>query len=406
MKHQVFKKYLLRLVSGTLCCLVVIAIFNFIVDPYGIYDAITISGFNEEKNEISSHLRLHKAYEVSDVMPGAISLGTSRTEVGIDSNHVGWAYPCYNLGFSGASIYEILRYYQHALYLCNTKQVVLMIDSISFFADRENAPDFDETRLAITYDGKKNITWGINEKFSCLLNTSRASVDTIRHQNSNSVSLYEKGRAVSLYWVVRDGNHVSFINRAKKDFENDTKQINGRGEQNSVSPYDYYYYRQILEIAHANDIELCIGISPCHVYTWEIMALDGSYPYYEEQWKRSVVKINEEVAEEFGKPPFPLWDFSVYNEFTMEDIPPIGDTQTRMRWYWDYSHYTKEFGDIILDLMFNLPTPNEYQDIYFGEMITLGNIEEHLREIRDSRELYRNMHPDIINEIQKLRDEY
>ena len=57
--------------------------------------------------------------------------------------------------------------------------------------------------------------------------------------------------------------------------------------------------------------------------------------------KRHLVEINEEEASNVGQPPFPLWDFTGYNQYCTEAVPDHGDTSTEMNWYWEASHFHK-----------------------------------------------------------------
>src|SRR4030042_578707 len=84
MKQRQFGRYLKYLALATLGSLLLISGFNWFVNPYGIYDSPGIEGFNKLKPELTTHLRMTKAYAVRRIKPSAICLGTSRAEVGID----------------------------------------------------------------------------------------------------------------------------------------------------------------------------------------------------------------------------------------------------------------------------------------------------------------------------------
>jgi hypothetical protein len=117
-----------------------------------------------------------------------------------------------------------------------------------------------------------------------------------------------------------------------------------------------------------------------------------------------LVEINEEEALRAGESSFPLWDFSVYNQFTTEPIPKTGDTETAMQWYWDSSHYKKELGDIMLDKIFHYHESGRIVPDNFGILLTSENIDDHLQKIRADRQHYRDTHPDDIAEIEELAD--
>jgi hypothetical protein len=80
-----------------------------------------------------------------------------------------------------------------------------------------------------------------------------------------------------------------------------------------------------------------------------------------------------------------LWDFNSIAPYTTEPIPPGGDTQTRMKWFWDPGHFKKELGDVMLDRAF-AERPQTKDD--FDTRLTPDTIEPHLQQLRRSLEAY------------------
>jgi len=73
-----------------------------------------------------------------------------------------------------------------------------------------------------------------------------------------------------------------------------------------------------------------------------------------------------------------LFDFSGYNEFTTERVPPPADRHSAMRWHWDAGHYKVALGDEMLGVIFGDAAP-------FGVVLTSSNVEQVLAAIRESR---------------------
>lgn len=159
--------------------------------------------------------------------------------------------------------------------------------------------------------------------------------------------------------------------------------------------------RAIFSRAHRDRIRLKLLISPSHARQWETLAGMGLWGKWEE-WKRRLVMMNEEEAHHAGQPTFPLWDFSGYNSISTEAVPPLGDTQTVMRWYFDSSHYTPAAGDLVLDRIFNFKSPERSVPDDFGVLLTSQTIEPHLARIRADRETYRQTHPQDVAEIEAM----
>jgi hypothetical protein len=73
-----------------------------------------------------------------------------------------------------------------------------------------------------------------------------------------------------------------------------------------------------------------------------------------------------------------LFDFSGYNEFTTERLPPPGDRRTTMRWNWEARHYKAALGEEMLERMWG----GAHR---FGFVLTPTTVENVLAEIRESR---------------------
>jgi hypothetical protein len=407
MEHLQYGRYLKYSAIFFIAFLIIIAGLNVLVDPYSIYNSPKVDRFNSIKPEYSDHIRLVKTYAVKRIKPEAIILGTSRAIRGIDPEHEGWSYqPVYNLAILGANIYEIARYFQHANAIYPVKQVVLLLDFEAFDVYSVDT-DFDELRLSVSLDGQKNGDFYIKDYISSLFSFDAffSSINTIiynlTNRTENTLIYEENGFCNAENLVISEGYRADFIDK-EKNYIRELSQNKVRFYNPETGQNSFDYYRKILQIAYHDDIDLCMAISPNHVRLGEVYAAVGLWPEYEE-WKRTLVKINEEEASLANKSPFALWDFSVYNEYTTETIPPAGDKDTEMKWHWEDSHFKKAFGDKVLDCIFS---PQESGQNYFGVMITGENIEEHLNNIRTGRQNYRETHPQDVAEIEDILNAY
>ncbi|MEI6325981.1 MAG: hypothetical protein WCO91_11065 [Gemmataceae bacterium] len=161
------------------------------------------------------------------------------------------------------------------------------------------------------------------------------------------------------------------------------------------------YYRKIFALAHQKNIDLRVFISPTHARHMEVIYVLGLWPLQDE-WLRIMVKVNEEEAARAGKAPFPLWDFSGFNSRTTEEVPALGDTETRMKWYWESSHYKKELGDLVLDRVLDYSSPNRKVPADFGVLLDSKMLEAHLNQVRIDRDAWRKSHPEDVKEIAEM----
>ena len=379
--------------------------FNLLVDPYSIYESPRINGINTAKPALATHPRFWKPYKVRDFKPSAIIVGTSRSEVGLSPRHPGWGFqPTYNLGLPAASIYETLRHFQHAQSVNPLKQVVAGMDFFQFNIFTQPKFDFNEERLAVDRNGNSQPAL-IQDHFAALasLDALQDSIDTLTGQNLNAN--YSKN---GMYEIRIKNTNQKKITHHRKKFRaiekiialESLKNFSFYSSEKELSVFDHY--RTLLAMAHRNRTDLRILISPVHVRELEVIAVRGLWSTFEE-WKRQLVLINEEQARKISKNPFPIWDFSDYNTYTTEKLPPLDDKESEMEWYWDSSHYKKELGDLIQDRIFNHNERDRAIAEDFGVQLSSENIEQHLMKIRQDREVWTKTHPLDVADIEPLK---
>ena len=403
--HSATSRYLRVLLFGTMAFLLLAVGFNRLIDPFGLFDGPHIEGINTNKPEFVSHLRMAKAAAVQRLHPRAIVLGTSRGEIGIDPQHPGWSVqPVYNLALSGGNIYEAYRYLQHTHALEPVHQVVLMLDFFMFNAvNNSDEVDFDEQRLAVSADGE-SLQSGFSDLIAALgsLDALASSLQTVRLQHKGR-EYRNDGFRFREYQARQEfrsqgGQRAAFQGNERGYFKKNYDRFSFQNPNRD----NLKIYRRLLQLAYRDDIDLHIAISPSHARQFETIAAKGIWPLFED-WKRHLVRINEEEAGRLGQQPFSLWDFSGYNSLTTEPVPPIGDTKTEMRWYWESSHYKKELGDLVQDRIFGYSHPDRPLPTDFGIRLTPETLEPHLATIRTDRRRWRVAFPEDAAEIDALK---
>ena len=91
-----------------------------------------------------------KPYQVRRIRPAAISLGSSRVEVGLDTRHRGWADPrTFNFGLPGSTSYEVMLAFLHAQSVARPlKQAVVGLDFFGFNIFFPRAREQQQARFA------------------------------------------------------------------------------------------------------------------------------------------------------------------------------------------------------------------------------------------------------------------
>jgi hypothetical protein len=156
-------------------------------------------------------------------------------------------------------------------------------------------------------------------------------------------------------------------------------------------------FRFMLRRAHAEGTDLRLFITPNPTAVRRLFIALGLGERYE-FWIKSLVRINEEEAARAGRRPLPLWDFSDPNSITAEPIPKPGDL-TPMRWYWEFSHYRKETGDLILDRVLEYSDPAHLVPDDFGVRLTGENVETHLARTRAALDKWSTQNPELDAQI-------
>lgn len=341
--HYKFVKIFLLLFVG---CLSAPLLFNLLVDPFKIYNAPSIKGFNHEKVEYNSQLRMSKAIEIANEKPKSLIFGSSRTKWGIRpldaEKQSGQNF--LNSSFDGASFDEIYAYFLHALNVQpELKTVIIGIDMFAFGKYRQYQKDFSENRLqqnGYTFKDLQEtlLTW---KGLFASLNTVKANLTALPQTFSNEI--LEKGELNYLKGMKKfqEGYH---------DYEISTSKIEK--------------FKNLTKLCQENGVTLKVFICPVNAMYWEFYYQNDLWPAVE-QLKRELSAIH------------PIWDFSGYTPLTTETLlseEPL---------YLECSHFNPCAGRILLKQMFSGP-----ENSSVGCLLTEQSIDNHLIKILKDREVW------------------
>ena len=370
--------------------------FNWVVDPFDLWDSGRVTGLRFQKTEVLTQLRLVQVNHAFSSPVDTAIIGTSRSGIGLDSAHPAFGRGrTYNLAMAAQPAAESAVLAQR-LIAGGTKRIVWGLDFFAFDCYASFLRDYEKNPLRV-FDRSLPL-------FS--ISTLEASMSTLYRRSdsgdsdSMSVRFMEDGH---LRWsrnvLLGNKGHRARAQRAEGGYLRSTYAPpfsldcpnTGR-----IRPLEHY--RGMLRLADRQGVGLRLFISPSHARLWETLAASGLWPMWED-WKRELVRINLEEAEKAGTSPFPIWDFSGFNSLTTEPFPLIGDT-TEMHWYWESSHYKEALGNLVLGRVFDYVDSRREVPRDFGVRIGAENLEAHLTRIREDRENWRIEHPDDVHEIQ------
>lgn len=380
--------------------LITITGLNGLVDPYKIWNVLEIKGINSEKSELAAHERIFKIVGLAQRPANTVILGTSRSDIGLDPLSSALGQGAINLAISSQSYRETRLLFEQQIKREPSKAFVIGLD---FFA-ANNLLRVSPDVVAENYmDGRSQR----------LLFSLSSTTDAFKTLIKRAVAPGDLWSAEGLrLWSAEktklELGHRQFMRNSEKGYLASTYaplptcDFDFEPPKSGLSPLDEI--RAVFARAHETRIPLKLLISPSHARQWETLAAAGLWGKWE-GWKHRLVTMNEEEARRAGQPPFPLWDFSGYNSISTETVPPLGDTQTMMRWYFDSSHYTPAAGDLVLDRIFNFKSPDRIVPDDFGVLLTSQTIEVHLARIRSDRERYRQTHSQDVAEIEAMARE-
>jgi hypothetical protein len=417
MRASAFKRYVTGFAALVGVGLGLLAGFNALVNPFNIYDGPRLSGFNDYKYKLATHSRLSKAAEVRRLHPDCLILGSSRAQIGLDPAHPAWSdCTAYNLAQNGGTLYEAMRYLQHAEAVRKPRDVVLALDLLMFNIYRPlRQPGFTEERLMTGADGTPNPAWRrayAYDVFSGLLSsqTLKASWATVfpptvsvRRARGPEDGFWEYLRPDTAFLTRRGQREVFRRNEeaflTEHWFPAPRHQFRTRDPQSGADTYEYL--RTILRLAHRDNVKLSMLISPAHARQWETLRQAGLWNEFE-AWKRMLVQVNDDEARRAGHAPFALWDFSGYNTYTTEAVPAEGDRTSEMRWYWESSHYRKELGERVLDRVLGYRAAERAIAPDFGVRLDARRLETQLAAIRAGQRRWQQTHAADVDEIAVL----
>jgi hypothetical protein len=304
--------------------------------------------------------------------------GTSRGEMGFDpSSPALGGVPAFNASLSDSNMAELARAAQYAARHQSPKLVVVGLDLMMFGTRTATGGDFERSGFA------------------------GASPWPVYARRLLSLQAFDDSGWV-LFSSVK-GMRQSFAKDGSYDIGARKKSFDHRAEMDSVirsqlapttmdKTYAGFRYvpermedlKRLLAAFDNGKTRVVLVITPIHAKLLEAKAAAGLMPAWE-QWKR-------DLAATLAGSKAELWDFSGYNPVTSEDIPR--DPATRMRWYWDGSHFTKAAGDLMLDRVLNAKG-----DESFGIRLSPDNVESVIARIRAERAAYAASHPDEVADV-------
>lgn len=398
------KRYSLLLALVPVLALACIALLNYTIDPYRIFASEPSATY---KNYAALHpnLRLHKAYQVNLQKPDTIILGTSKAIQGIPLDHSYFdGKSVYNLAAPLASMREIYHLLMHAQANKPLKDVVLVLDFLSFnVLARADGPaaGYVEARLK-NLDNSQQY-WQDYLAATVSADALKASIKVLTPSTSSSHRVLNGlgGRNNDeIASRLNDGGHRTNSQKIESFFVNSVLLAAPHRRFAMADQHDnsLVWFEKFVEAAMQYNIQATIVIGPSHTRYWELLNQGGLWAEFE-QWKQQLATINAKSASKLSKEPVALWDFTLPNEITSEAFPAAGDSDTEMNYYYESVHFNQHTGGLLLDKISGQSVSD--LPVNFGVILTPDALPGINLQLRSGLERFRLNSPETIDELLK-----
>ena len=393
----------IRLFVTTLAAVLgIVALFNFVVDPYDISRILSVSRLNGQKPAELQRARLRKPLDLWRQHYDGIALGTSQVEMGMDTDNPSLSMRginLYNAGISEERPFEQALLLGHAAETSGIKFALVSLDFLRYVGGG-GRPEFlarDWTRWHGAADYIKSLISASSLHDSLMtIAASWTNMPTMKYLPRGWFNMEE-------YFAVKG----PLDSRTEFD-QVDAAYLNGvyqpileRQIELARSGFDHTAVRDMMATARQHGIALRFFIPPSHARQAEIITFLGIEPLFE-QWESELAcLLAQEAAADPNRRPFPIWDFSGYNSVTTEAIPPL-HSKLPMRWYYDSVHFSSRTGRAIQDRLLGLPSDDLGDMEDFGNKLTPSAMSAHFEERDQDRSRYLTMHPEVSGEIAAL----
>jgi hypothetical protein len=366
------KRYLLLTSVLTFGLCLLVALFNYRVDPYAIYHFKGANVDSLSRIDQFFHLRVTKPWMVVQTKPTAIIVGTSRSAT-VHPQHPGWPKShSYNLSVPGQTVYEMLRFIEHAQANGPLDKLMLGLDFEAFIhPEPQFKSGFEEARLARDA-GDLSSPRFIWQRLSDVRDTL-LSVPGFSRSLAALTGTATVGRR-----YYRDGTWVStnstFTGRGGYIYVGRTNIFELHNERLDLDK-NLQTFAAILRFAHQQKIETRLFITPEHVFMIDLWWRLG----YGELWNefhRRLIEVNNQVAMELGVKPFPLFGFNHLQGVVNE---PVAVSQNSGKsFFTDGIHFRPDLGK---QIMAGVWTDGDAH----GARLDLDSVEPYLTEVGQLR---------------------
>jgi hypothetical protein len=355
------EKKWIKLWIGMSILIPIIALFNYIIDPYGMNHMVKIDHINSFKKSNTGYTYRYKTNLLVNEDYDTLMLGTSR--IGVMNPNVVNSYVngnAFNLESPASTTEMHYKLFKYALKYNNIKNVVYGIDFMAFNGSRtleKTYPQFNALNEKIS--NKEKIS---NYDLYFNLDTTKSSFYVLYRNIINKKIIAERyldKNAMRVFYQYIDSlekGKYSYHKRLQYSFHEYYSDVNGIYKDYKFSQRYLEYFSKIVKECKENNIKIWVFIPPMSNLHFDSIMASGYYDEFE-KFKRELVKITNYI------------DFTGHNSVNQNSEN-----------YWDSAHVRVETTLPVMAKVFNDMSVDVPSD--FGVLIKQENIETHLNNLR------------------------
>ncbi len=191
--------YLKTLLVLTVLWMSANVVFNLVIDPFSAYHWVHRDGFNAVKARAAKFERIATPLILERAQAGRVFMGTSRIETAFDGNSPALATEpakvTLNLGMRGASIYETMMLFQHAVETTPVREAIIGLEVHAFNAPGPGRSDLD-AYVTLDWQGQRNLGFRLHQFRDSLfaLDVTNNSLATLEQQSDDDDVMTAGGR--------------------------------------------------------------------------------------------------------------------------------------------------------------------------------------------------------------------
>lgn len=363
-----------------------VALFNYIVDPYVLFDYENSDADRLSRIDQFNYLRITKPWYVRVLQPTAVVVGSSRS-ARVQPQHPSWdSQKGYNLAAPGMTIHEIDRFIQHAHAIQPLSKLMIGLDYEAFIRPvPATRPGFEERRMVSDSDELHSLTGKaqyVRDVFDSLFSTAALS------------------RSIAAASDIAPPGRRYFMNGS---WETTTDVLTGRGgyiyigknairadRANTLDIRDNLQrFSDILRFCYRNKIDTRLFFTPTHVFFVDLWFQLG-YRVMWHDFHREILALNNAIAKETGSKPFPLWGFSHADGIVNEPIYRKKDAAKA--WYDDGVHTRVRLGNKMMNDVWG-------ESAEIGLQLNQENIDAYLADVVRLMDDFNNRNSSLVEQL-------